>query len=179
MLINLLELATSQVLVIIGAPSSSTSKFSTARWLFANDTHDYHGPPHPKLSKACMMVKQKGQNTTTHRVHPEVVSINSQSLTPLGPPQHLTCSRCKIVIPNDCDDVHDMDHIGTNEDDDVPLHIKCHAVLSSSPPLHPPMLLKRRTTAILPSSRPGPLPLQDHSSKRKSVGSSQRQRGYL
>jgi len=86
MLINLLELAMSQVLVIIGAPPASTSKFSAAQWLFANGTCDYHGPPHPKPSKACTTVKQKGHSATTHKAHHEVISINSQSLTPPGPP---------------------------------------------------------------------------------------------
>lgn len=175
----------SQVLVIIGAPPSSTSKFSAVGRLFANGTRNYHGPPCPKPSKAQTTVKQRGHSATTHKAHPEVISINSQSLTPLGPPQHSTRShRPQIAIPDDCNDVHDMGNIGTNEDDNV----KHCVVLSSSPPPppphsppHPPMLLKRRTVATPPSSRLGlpPLPLQDYLSKRKSVGLSQGQRRYL
>src|ERR1700733_11484677 len=120
MLINSLELATSLAPVIIGAPPSSTSKFSSARRLFANGTRDYHGPPRPKPSKARTTVKQK------HKAHSEVIPINSWSPTPPGPPRRSTHSRPKN------DSAQDMGNIGTNEDDNASLPIKHHVVLSSS-----------------------------------------------
>jgi hypothetical protein len=120
MLINSLELATSLALVIIGAPPSSTSKFSAARQLFANGTRDYHGPPHPKLSKAHTTVKQK------HKAHPKVISINSWSPTPPSPPRCSACSRPKNV------NAQDMGNIKTNEDGNASLPVKHHVVLSSS-----------------------------------------------